>query len=200
MDKRVKLAAAASVLFGGMVAACMFRHESPRGSPAVSRGGGQLVLRRQVASPPHLPLTPAGGGIAGPSMADTPGRGRAATVLRPMDPAEPPPVLAKNYPGIGTSAGSGWPSRMEMMPRYAARRGNSARTHKIVDGDTLETLAERYLGSAERSSEIYEANHDVLASPQVLPIGATLTIPCRERRSVSDSDAPPKRPVVPVQR
>jgi phage tail protein X len=38
-------------------------------------------------------------------------------------------------------------------------------------------LAERYLGSASRAMEIYEANRGVLAHPGILPIGAELKIP-----------------------
>ena len=42
------------------------------------------------------------------------------------------------------------------------------RTHKIVDGDTLPALAERYLGSAD-PHEIFAANRDVLSDPELLP-------------------------------
>lgn len=49
--------------------------------------------------------------------------------------------------------------------------------HKVVDGDTLADLADRYLGSKDRASAIFEANRDVLSSPQVLPIGVELKIP-----------------------
>jgi nucleoid-associated protein YgaU len=51
------------------------------------------------------------------------------------------------------------------------------RTHKIVDGDTLEALASAYLGSADRWLEIYELNRHVLPSPALLPIGVQLKIP-----------------------
>ena len=50
-------------------------------------------------------------------------------------------------------------------------------THKVVDGDSLASLAERYLGSSSRAMELYEANRDVLTRPDVLPIGAELKIP-----------------------
>jgi serine/threonine-protein kinase len=50
-------------------------------------------------------------------------------------------------------------------------------THKVVDGDSLASLAERYLGSASRAMELYEANRNVLTRSDVLPIGAELKIP-----------------------
>jgi len=54
------------------------------------------------------------------------------------------------------------------------------RTHKIIDGDSLPALARRYLGRSDRFLEIYEANRHVLPSPDLLPIGAELTIPGSE--------------------
>ncbi len=49
--------------------------------------------------------------------------------------------------------------------------------HKIRDGDTLSSLAERYLGDARRAVEIFEANREVLTDPDLLPLGKYLTIP-----------------------
>jgi hypothetical protein len=53
-------------------------------------------------------------------------------------------------------------------------------THQIADGDTLSKLASRYLGRGDRYLEIYELNRDVLASPDLLPIGAVVKIPPRQ--------------------
>jgi len=51
------------------------------------------------------------------------------------------------------------------------------RSHTVVDGDTLSTLAARYLGSAGRFAEILEANRSALRSADMLPIGTVLRIP-----------------------
>lgn len=53
------------------------------------------------------------------------------------------------------------------------------RSHKVRDGDTLESIALRYLGQATRAAEIYEANRDLLRDPALLPIGVQLRIPPR---------------------
>jgi nucleoid-associated protein YgaU len=53
------------------------------------------------------------------------------------------------------------------------------RTHFVVDGDSLERLASRYLSDPQRSREIYELNRQVLSAPDLLPIGAELKIPDR---------------------
>ena len=50
-------------------------------------------------------------------------------------------------------------------------------THRVIDGDTLPSLAQRYLGSPTRAREIFDANRDVLSDPELLPIGAELKIP-----------------------
>jgi LysM repeat protein len=53
------------------------------------------------------------------------------------------------------------------------------RTHIVVDGDSLERLASRYLSDPQRNREIYELNRNVLSAPDLLPIGAELKIPER---------------------
>ena len=58
---------------------------------------------------------------------------------------------------------------------------SSPPTHKIIDGDSLALLAERYLGSASRASEIFAANRNVLSQPEILPIGVELKIPRADR-------------------
>jgi hypothetical protein len=56
----------------------------------------------------------------------------------------------------------------------------ASQTHQIADGDTLLKLAGHYLGRGDRYLEIYELNRDVLASPDLLPIGVVLKIPPRQ--------------------
>lgn len=72
------------------------------------------------------------------------------------------------------------------------------RTHRIVDGDTLRALAERYLGSAERAEEIYQANRHLLPSPEVLPIGVELHIPAQPTRVLPSPHTSAEPPLVPV--
>jgi nucleoid-associated protein YgaU len=62
-------------------------------------------------------------------------------------------------------------------------------SHRIVDGDTLSGLAQRYLGSSKRFSEIFDANRDRLPSPDLLPIGVELRIPVSNAVGSSPSPA-----------
>lgn len=50
-------------------------------------------------------------------------------------------------------------------------------THKVVAGDNLSKLAEKYLGSHSKYLTLYEANRDLLASPDDLSPGMELKIP-----------------------
>lgn len=80
---------------------------------------------------------------------------------------------------------------MEMMLPVATSP-DAPRTHKVVDGDTLAALAERYLGSSARAQEIYEANREALRDPMLLPIGVELKLPPRA------GQASPQGALVPV--
>ncbi len=63
------------------------------------------------------------------------------------------------------------------------------RHHKIRDGDTLESLALRYLDDEGRANEIFAANRAILKDPKLLPIGAELTIPDDNRKRTSTASA-----------
>jgi nucleoid-associated protein YgaU len=71
-----------------------------------------------------------------------------------------------------------------------------SRRHTIRDGDTLESLALRYLDDEGRASEIFAANRAILSDPTLLPIGAKLTIPSGNR----PADSPASAELVPLPR
>ena len=135
-----------------------------------------LVLRKQPdprtfavaeSSPAASPSRPQ------PVAPDEPRR-LSPTIVTPTDQPAPPPELPKSYPNGGQPVSTRWGTSLsEMLPETAS----APPTHKIIDGDSLALLAERYLGSASRAMEIYEANRNVLAHPEILPIGAELKIP-----------------------
>ncbi len=65
------------------------------------------------------------------------------------------------------------------------RRFTPVKRHTIRDGDTLVDLAKRYYGDETLASALYDANRGVLRDPELLPIGAVLTIPARELAATS---------------
>lgn len=68
--------------------------------------------------------------------------------------------------------------------------GAGPRTHVVVDGDSLERLAGRYLDDSSRAHEIYEANRELLSDPDLLPIGVELFIPASKDRAAFDDSLP----------
>jgi len=63
------------------------------------------------------------------------------------------------------------------VKRAAVAADRAIVRHRVRDGDTLQSLAEKYLGDGSRSKEIFEANREVLTSPETLPINVELVIP-----------------------
>jgi hypothetical protein len=177
VDRGVKIAAAAGVLLIGLLAAMCFRH-SPGSDHPAPQTGDQLVLRKDAVP---QSAAPAAGSRCEPSTPpaaspDPNAPQHGATVLVPAG-AGTSPEAAKGPAPAASPNTSQWGVSMGLMLPESGRRDTPARTHKIVDGDTLGALAERYLGSADKAQEIFQANRDVLPTPEILPIGAELKIP-----------------------
>ncbi|MCH7753209.1 MAG: LysM peptidoglycan-binding domain-containing protein [Planctomycetes bacterium] len=79
------------------------------------------------------------------------------------------PAYSKNPSYSTTADDAAWPEEI---------------VHIVHNGDTLEKLAERYLGDAGRALELFDLNRDQLANPHLLPIGAELRIPIPPRREL----------------
>ncbi len=179
MDQRLRLMTAAAVMLVGAGLALCFRRPLAEADLPIPVQSDALVLRKQpdrrsiaAAEPP-----PAGGESSGLSAAEEPQR-RSPTIVTPADQPAPPPELPKSYPAGGQPLSTRWGASLrEMLPETAS----APPTHKIIDGDSLALLAQRYLGSASRAMEIYEANRNVLAHPEILPIGVELKIPRAEK-------------------
>ena len=202
MDQGVKLAAACGVVIVGIVAALLFRRESPSPQQPGPETGQRVAHRKHV--PPPLSNGPASrwSGIGrDESVATLPAPhvvAQDAGIRTPMDAVGTPPDLARDYPRGDPSTTSRWGASISLNPPNAATPTALPQTHTIVDGDTLDGLAEQYLGSADRYAEIYEANRDVLPSPQLLPIGVELKIPPRNNPRSKSAAGLLKRPMVPV--
>jgi nucleoid-associated protein YgaU len=152
-------------------------------------------------SSPHAAVTPA----ASPETAtitpnasspaeELPRTADAAPVVDSLAVAFPQAVAPPANPMSETEAGvtaqlSGGIVRVEDGPGLTPSPSFSAAeppeqiantrpsTHVVAPGDTLSGLALRYLGSVARFPEIYEANRDVLRSPDDLKLGMVLRIP-----------------------
>jgi len=194
MDQGAKIAAAVAVMLAGFAVAMLFRLDSPRSAATEPAEGQPLVLRKRIE--PQLPQSAATrsptGGLppATATAAEHPSAG-------PSSPSAiaPPPSLARDYPHRNASDALRWPGAGGTRPPQP-----KVVTHKIVDGDTLQSLAEHYLGSADRHREIYDDNRNVLSSPELLPIGKKLKIVRRPAPSPSERTSSDERPMVPIER
>jgi nucleoid-associated protein YgaU len=194
MDQRIRLTVATAVMLIGLGVALCFRRESgntgitlpPQGDLATV--GKQPDPRNIAVLPPPVPRP----------LPVAPRELRHPGTVTANDQPAPPPDFPKSYSANGQTADNAvrsngasgndpqnnqmasarWGSAMsDVLPE----RRRSLPKHRIVDGDTLPLLAERYLGSASRANEIYEANRDVLADPNILPVRTVLKIPGGEK-------------------
>jgi nucleoid-associated protein YgaU len=162
MTRRKVLLLALGVFAGGIIGAWPFRRPASHvASPAAMIPANSLTLQEPPLNPPastdtEAVLTTATESkltsieTANPAIASPPPAGPAA---------ESPPVQAEK------------PLRA-LRPAW--------RKHRIKDGDSLSKLAHTYLGDAAREGEIFALNRDVLASPDILPVGRWLRIPSAE--------------------
>jgi nucleoid-associated protein YgaU len=181
IDPAVKTAMAFCVVLAGVCAAMLFRNDRPRTAVPRPSAEEQLLLRYRIDAPKAV-LRQRAAVRSGSFARDLPEAlpaPRPATVVMPSDSRELPPPLAQDYPEPERPASSRWGTSMDMLLPIAAPADHTARTHRIVDGDTLAALAQRYLGSTARAREIYDANRDVLSDPDLLPIGVELKLPPR---------------------
>ncbi len=178
MERGPNILLAVAVLALGLTTAMLFRQRGGETPPEARAGSGDLVLREQIAPPqaraayPRTIIPPAGS--TEPAEGESRSPGSVADPDTPLEPADPP-NLSRSYPFLPGLRAAEIPARRGMW-------------HVIEDGDTLESLAERYLGSAGRADELYEANRELLPRPDVLPIGVELVIPRTGR------EAQPRQP------
>jgi len=182
MDQRLRLITAAAVMLLGLGLALFFRRPAAEADLPIPVPSDPLVLRKQpdprtfaVAEASHAVSTSHPQTV---EAADP--RPVSPTIVTPSDHSAPPPELPKCYPSGGQPTTTRWGTSLNDMLSETA---SAPPTHKIIDGDSLASLAERYLGSATRAMEIYEANRSVLSHPRILPIGAELKIPRADNAS-----------------
>jgi len=100
--------------------------------------------------------------------------------LAPIAPAprSGPAEIVASYSAPSKSDNS-YPhtARLAPVPPLPVAAMAPPRIHRIIDGDTLPKIAQRYLRDARRSDEIFSLNRDVLSNPDLLPIGAELKVP-----------------------
>lgn len=97
----------------------------------------------------------------------------------PLEHLAPPPLLPTTFGTSPLDTHDWQPAGMPHALQFSSQ--TRSRLYRLRDGDTLENLAERFLGDAARAEEIFQANRQVLAHPDLLPVGKTIVIPPRLR-------------------
>lgn len=187
MQRDLKIGMSLCLLMFGVVGALMFRREQP----AVAKQGLQPKTARQldqkIAQRPRTPyMTGMTGEIehdddADPSKKDPQDGTRPAHLLPPTHLIEEDDgILAPHPMGRHSNPIKGLIGRShdEAAPRVVTEEIVAGlQTHTIRSGDTLSSIAEKYLGSQKRFQEIFDANRTVLANPNRLPEGVVISIP-----------------------
>ncbi len=185
------------IVLGGIGLASLVGPPGPSSDLPMPDAVDTIVLRRRAdhqplqaaARPPEAEHNRAALNI--PSFPALPDSSAAVRAER-SDPL--PPALAKSFPDAEWGPSARWGTSLGIGLSGAMLKDPAPRRHRIVNGDSLPALAKRYLGSEHRGDEIFEANRDLLSSPDALPIGIELRIPPPE----PITPAPQKVPLVPI--
>jgi nucleoid-associated protein YgaU len=167
----------AGLVAAGLGLALPFRHRArlpriPPPDPAVV----DVPLRRQDVA---LEVSPPGQvSPAAPLDDDGDLLAAAHRLRRPdLESLGQPPILPQDFgPAVVADGGA---TRRDWRPARLKLPASTPnlRRHRLTDGDSLERLAERYLGDAARAEEIYAINRDLLTAPDLLPLGKIIRIP-----------------------
>jgi nucleoid-associated protein YgaU len=153
--------------------------------------------RAAIAKPVSLPLRRADGPLAmvlpnetSPASglaADSPpsatatlpmasGLPNAPTRSETMNVAPPPAMPIAFHPISDELKPTSW----KPTPPGADLPVVKPRKYVLRDGDSLERLAERFLGNRARAEEIFAMNRHVLSREDLLPVGKEIVLPARK--------------------
>ncbi|MDA1050981.1 MAG: tail protein X [Planctomycetota bacterium] len=168
-----------TVISAGVCAALPFRND-PTEPPVdtreaieyagVAASRGDLTLQLTIPTEPVAAPTTVRQQFPTTAVAETVPIPQAEEVRR--DDLQAPPKLASTFEPFAEAIPV---TTIEATP--SANADGIERLHRISDGDTLEALAERYLGDRGDWRIIFEANDGVLTNSDVLPIDTEIKIP-----------------------
>jgi nucleoid-associated protein YgaU len=190
MARWVRHSAGIGVIAAGFCAASQFRIDPP--SDKVTTGKREKQSTELTLTDITLQLAPSP--MAQPAWqepAEVTNQNKDVVGRSSLSGLRPPPELATDYQSLEDSVSA--PTRtFNEVPVENGR--TKPLTHTIRDGDSLEDIANRYLGVADRWQELLDANADVLTSRDLLPVNTVIKIPKRQPDGYhAPSDAPEQR-------
>lgn len=203
MSRAKKLLIVSLVLALGLGLAWPFRNSAAKFVPTQPRKTPVLPISEAVTHRPSPAPTVAPSAPTLPTVPrQVPATMTSSTEEAIVDPSEvgfdveSHPALAQEQRGESseptTPTNRPADATREARPAYATARSTMADDaawpeeviHVVRNGDTLEKLAQRYLGDAGRALELFDLNREQLTNPHLLPIGAELRIPVPPQRDV----------------
>lgn len=124
-----------------------------------------------LAGPSPIDLVPANSGRASRNGI------RSLTSAAPRQESDP------------TKAASETPAASNAAVKTQPANQPAQLIHEVAQGDNLSTLAQKYLGSSSKYLKLFEANRDVLKSPDDLRIGLKLKIPASDDQAAPAASA-----------
>ncbi len=182
-NARLRAAVALVMLVGGLGAAMWWR-----------KPDAQTPSSSHLADPDWTPKAPALGSQPAAPIAGAQPWGPLPADVPPQPTMlfEAPPPAMPGLAGPVAPAPAAYPKvSLEWSPEPEAEAApQPVMKHRVREGETLSSIAQRYLGSRDRYREIYQANRDRLASPDRLIVGMELVIPM----SIADNALPLPEP------
>ena len=179
-----------AVISAGACAALPFRNaavNAPSDVHNAAESPGAVTPRNELTLQLTIPTTP----VAVPTnQGEREAQSAAAKTMPAPQPQEvrrdelqaPPSIAAAFQPLAATSPAA----TEEATP--TTNTDEPQQRHRIADGDTLEAIAEHYLGNRDQWLSIFEANDGLLTDRNILPIGKEILIPQVRRPSHDDTD------------
>lgn len=196
-DKKVGFAL--GILLVGITGAFFFRNDVPAGDTGQLASADSLDAKiDQKTQRPYLPEREDENGIevddvSAADVIPTIPSGDNGDILIPnpirlgdaygVDIVPPIPSPENDLSGVdsaiaaGDSHGLVTPGGTDQTLSGNAGTKRAYKVHKVVAGDNLSEISEKYLGTSRRYREIYEANRDILKSPDDVRVGMKLKIP-----------------------
>lgn len=167
----IRLLIVLGILVAGLCAAWPFRQDPPAApQPPPAAISPNLLPRGRDVTLEAAPPGEASPAVDLAEYSPAPVRTASVTIERPdLSLLAPPPAMPAAFDPAE-------PVVPQSLPPRAA-----IRTYRLRDGDTLEWVAQRFLGAPSRADELFELNRDVLARADLLPVGVTIKIPQKEK-------------------
>jgi len=167
-----------AVISAGVCAALPFRNEAVN-APADPRAAVEFpdaaAVRDELTLQLTIPTTPVADPITVSGQQATPAVAEKKPTPQPQelrrDELQAPPKIASAFQPLVAA----FPAAKEEAT--TTNFDKPEQRHRIADGDTLDALAERYLGNRNQWRSIYEANDGLLSDRDILPIGKEINIP-----------------------